>query len=199
MSSPSDEKIDQKKRNFLVKATTTIGGIGVVAATLPFVTSMLPSSETQAAGAPIKVDLSDLKPGEQKTVVWRGRPVWLIRRTKEMLATLALDEELLRDPDSLVDQQPRYARNQYRARRPDILVLIGLCTHLGCSPTFRPDPGGVQANWLGGFYCSCHGSKFDLAGRVYKGVPAPINLEVPPYVFLSENEILVGADSAQET
>lgn len=192
------DKVDKKRRKFLVGATSAVGAVGVAAVTVPFIASMMPSAAAEAAGAPIKVDIGRMKPGDQLTVKWRGRPVWVIRRTQEAIDGLGKIENLLRDPGSKVQQQPIYAQNTYRSRKPEYLVLVGVCTHLGCSPTYRPDVGGVEAGWPGGFFCSCHGSKFDLAGRVYKSVPAPINMEVPPYVFLSDNELLIGADHKPE-
>lgn len=189
-----DDVIDNKRRDFLVKATSVAGAVGVCAAAVPFVASMMPSADVRAAGAPVKVDISKLKPGEQLTVEWRGKPVWIIRRTPESLAGLKKHENELRDPKSNVGQQPEYARNQHRSIKPEYLVLVGICTHLGCAPTYRPDKGGISTDWDGGFYCSCHGSKFDFAGRVFKGVPAPINLEVPRYAFVNDNEILIGVD-----
>ncbi len=193
----SEEKIDQGRRKFLVGTTAAVGTIGVVAAAIPLASAMFPNAQSKAAGAPVKVNISDLKPGEQKTVMWRGRPVWIIRRTPEMLNTLEAITPKLRDPNSLVDQQPPYAKNEYRSIKPEFLILVGICTHLGCSPTYRPDKKSIDQRWLGGFYCACHGSKFDLAGRVFKGVPAPINMEVPPYVFLNDNEILIGSSKAE--
>ena len=195
-----DDKVDVSRRKFLAGATSTLGVVGVAAAAVPFVSSMWPSAAAEAAGAPVKVDLSAMKPGDQVTVEWRGRPVWIIKRTQEALAGLAKLAPELRDPDSTVAQQPKYARNLYRSIKPEYLVLVGICTHLGCSPTYRPDRGGVSPDWPGGFFCSCHGSKFDLAGRVFKGVPAPINLEVPVYAFLNDKEILIGVspDQAKE-
>ena len=190
-------EVDQRRRAFLRVATTVVGGVGVAAAALPFVVSMMPSAEAIAAGAPVKVSIGEMKPGEQLTVNWRGRPVWIIRRTKAMLETLTTQADL-RDADSEVEQQPGYAKNRFRSRRPEYLVMVGLCTHLGCSPTYRPDKDGVEEGWQGGFYCACHGSKFDLSGRVFKGVPAPINLEIPPHVFLSETELLIGVDDKNE-
>lgn len=190
----AEEKVNKGRREFLVKASTVVGIGGAAAATIPFVAAMLPNAAAEAAGGPVKADISKLNPGDQLTVEWRGRPVWIIRRTPEAIRGLTKVESLLRDPDSKIEQQPPYARNQYRSIKPDLLVLVGICTHLGCSPTYRPDVGSVEAKWPGGFFCSCHGSKFDLAGRVYKGVPAPINLEVPPYTFLSDNEIMIGVD-----
>lgn len=187
------DKVDEKRRKFLIASTTIMGAMGIAATAIPFIRSMAPSAAAEASGGPVKVDISDMKPGDQRTVEWRGRPVWIVRRTEEALKSLK-EVQQLRDPQSTVPQQPSYARNEYRSIKPEFLVLVGICTHLGCSPTYRPDKGGIDAHWPGGFFCSCHGSKFDMAGRVYKGVPAPINLEVPPYTFISENEILIGAD-----
>ena len=195
----TDDKIDEKRRKFLLRATTTVGIIGAAAASIPFVTSLFPTAKAEAEGGPVKVKIGGMKPGNQLTVIWRGRPVWIIVRTKQELDELPKLNNLLRDPNSDVPQQPTYARNTYRSIKPEILVLVGICTHLGCTPTFRPDPKSIGPEWPGGFYCSCHGSKFDLAGRVYKGVPAPINLEVPPYVYLNEEEILIGVSKKPET
>lgn len=189
-----EEDIDEKRRAFLIKASATVGAVGVIATAVPFVASMLPSEDVLEAGAPVKISIGELKPGQQLTIMWRSKPIWIIRRTPEEVQSLALDEGLLRDPNSDVDQQPPYARNRYRSIKPEILVLVGICTHLGCIPTYRPDPNSVQRGWPGGFYCSCHGSKFDMAGRVFKGVPAPINLEVPSYSFIDDNTLLVGVD-----
>jgi len=190
-----EEKIDEERRRFLLLATTLVGGLGLAAASIPFIASWMPTAKAQAEGAPVEVDISKLQPGELMIAEWRGKPVWILRRTKEMLDRLAHDTANLRDPDSLVEQQPPYAHNYYRSIKPEYLVLIGICTHLGCSPTYRPDLGGLGPNWHGGFYCPCHGSLFDLAGRVMKGVPAPINLEVPPYEFLNDKTIVIGADA----
>ncbi|MGQ3889882.1 ubiquinol-cytochrome c reductase iron-sulfur subunit [Legionella sp. CNM-1927-20] len=193
----SQEEIDEKRRKFLLTATGVLGGIGAACALTPFISSWLPSAKAQAAGAPVEVDLSKLEPGQQATVEWRGRPVWIIRRTKAMLEQLAGAEDQLRDPESLVEQQPAYAKNKYRSIRPEYLVLVGICTHLGCSPKYTPQVNELGPNWRGGFYCPCHGSTFDLAGRVFKGVPAPINLEVPPYRFVNEHVIIIGEDEQQ--
>lgn len=190
----SEEDIDEKRRAFLIKASAAMGAVGVMATAVPFVASMLPSEDVKEAGAPVKVDISKLKPGEQLTVMWRNKPIWIVRRTPEALLSLQTDTQQLRDPNSDIEQQPDYARNRYRSIKPEILVLVGICTHLGCIPTYRPDENSVQANWPGGFYCSCHGSKFDLAGRVFKGVPAPINLEVPSYSFIDDNTLIIGVD-----
>lgn len=186
---------DLGRRRFLTAATTVVGGVGVVYAVVPFLSYMQPSARTQAAGAPVEVDISKLEPGQMITVQWRGKPIWVLRRTQRMLETLPELNDELRDPDSkIASQQPPYAANLHRSRRPEILVLVGICTHLGCSPKFRPEPGSVSEEWAGGFFCPCHGSTFDFAGRVFQGVPAPTNLVVPPYQFLTDNLLLVGAD-----
>jgi len=185
------------RRRFLTVATTVVGAVGVGFALVPFVSSMQPSAKARAAGAPVRADISKLEPGQMIRVKWRGKPVWLVKRTDDMLEALpALDPEL-RDPDSLQPQQPPYAQNAYRSIEPEILVTVGICTHLGCSPTYRPDVGAADLggdDWKGGFFCPCHGSRFDLAGRVYKGVPAPLNLEIPPHRYLSETELVIGED-----
>lgn len=198
MSLPSDESqadaVDEQRRRFLLATTGVLGGVGALCALTPFVSSWLPSAKAEAAGAPVQVDLSKMEPGEQVTVEWRGKPIWIIRRTKEMLNNLSEDRPLLRDPDSLVEQQPSYAKNKFRSINAEYLVLVGICTHLGCSPKYKPYAHELGPDWPGGFYCPCHGSMFDLAGRVFKGVPAPINLEVPPYRFLSKHMIEIGGD-----
>jgi ubiquinol-cytochrome c reductase iron-sulfur subunit len=188
------DEIDEKRREFLIKAATALGAVGVVAAAIPFVESMLPSEIAAEAAAPVKVDISKLALGQQLTVMWRGKPIWVIHRSPEEIASLSKDESLLRDPDSKVDQQPPYAKNRYRSIRPEILVLVGICTHLGCIPNYRPEPGSVSSRWPGGFLCPCHGSKFDLAGRVFKAVPAPINLLVPSYTYINDQTVLIGVD-----
>ena len=196
--SVKDPEVDEQRRQFLLRSTAALGGVGAACALTPFVSSWLPSAKAQAAGAPVEVDLSSLEPGQQVTVEWRGKPVWIIRRTEEMLKNLPKVEDQLRDPQSLIDQQPEYAENQYRSIKPEYLVLIGICTHLGCSPKYTPDVEEIGPGWVGGFYCPCHGSTFDLAGRVFKGVPAPINLEVPPYEFISEHVIVIGQHSKKD-
>ena len=188
------DKVDKARRKFLTTATTVIGGVGAACVAAPFISSWAPSARAQALGAPIEVDVSQLDTGAQLTISWRGQPVWIVRRTQAMLDTLPKMDDMLRDPLSEEPQQPAYAHNEHRSIKPEFLVLIGLCTHLGCVPTFRPDIGGVGADWPGGFYCPCHGSKFDLAGRVYKSVPAPINLMVPPHRYVSDNLITIGED-----
>ena len=173
-----------------------VGGVGVVAALVPFVKSMMPSARAEAAGAPVEVDVSKMKPGEQLTVEWRGKPVWIIRRTEKNIEDLPSNDDKLVDPHSEAAQQPAYAQNEDRSIKPEYLVLVGICTHLGCSPTYRPDlaPADLGPEWKGGFFCPCHGSRFDLAGRVFKGVPAPKNLVVPPYKYVSDTQIIVGVD-----
>ncbi len=190
----SDDKVDTGRRRFLTAATTVISGVGVAYAASPFICSWFPSTKAQALGAPVKIDVSKLEPGAQLTVEWRGQPVWVIHRTKSMLEKLPQLDSLLRDPTSEQNQQPQYAHNEYRSIKPEYLVLVGICTHLGCVPMYRPDIGSVEPSWQGGFFCPCHGSRFDLAGRVYKGVPAPTNLVVPPYKYASDTVIIVGED-----
>lgn len=194
----SAESIDAERRKFLLTSTGILGGIGAACALIPFVSSWQPSARAQAAGAPVEVDLSAIEPGQQVTVEWRGKPVWIIRRTKEMLAQLKGHDAQLRDPDSVVEQQPTYAQNIYRSINPEFLVLVGICTHLGCSPKYTPTMHELRPDWPGGFYCPCHGSTFDLAGRVFKGVPAPINLEVPPYRFVDKHRIIIGENESTE-
>lgn len=179
-------------------ATSAAGGLAGIAAAVPFVASMAPSARARAAGAPVEVDLSKLEPGMLVTEEWRGQPVWVLHRTQPMLATLPEVDDDVVDPGSKMPMQPDYARNAHRSIKPEYLILVGICTHLGCSPTQKLQPGeasGLGADWHGGFFCPCHGSKFDLAGRVYKGVPAPTNLVVPPHTFLSDTRLLIGEDS----
>ena len=191
------DSVDEKRRRFLLTTSGVLGGVGALCALTPFVSSLLPSASALASGAPIEVDLSKLMPGQQATVEWRGKPVWIIRRTQDMLKHLDDDRALLRDPDSLVTQQPSYAQNKFRSINPEYLILVGICTHLGCSPKYKPTINELGPDWPGGFYCPCHGSTFDLAGRVFKGVPAPINLEVPPYRFVNAHTIIIGEEEKQ--
>jgi ubiquinol-cytochrome c reductase iron-sulfur subunit len=188
------------RRRFLITATSVAGGIASAAWATPFILSMMPSERAKAAGAPVEVDISKLEPGMLLLVEWRGKVVWVLSRTPEMLASLTKLDSKLTDPNSEKDQQPEYAQNPTRSIRPEILVTTGVCTHLGCSPVFRKEiaPADLGPDWLGGFFCPCHGSKFDLAGRVYKNVPAPTNLLVPPHTYLSENVLLIGLDSKEE-
>ena len=187
---------DPKRRKFLVGGAAAVGGLGTVALVAPMLASMSPSARARAAGAPVEANVSKLAPGQLLTVEWRGKPVWIVRRTEEALATLDQDLDRLSDPESLEEMQPAYAQNAARAIKPEYLVVVGVCTHLGCSPTYRPEiaPPDLGADWEGGFFCPCHGSKFDLSGRVYAGVPAPTNLEVPPYRFAGDDTIVVGED-----
>ncbi|MBE9610544.1 ubiquinol-cytochrome c reductase iron-sulfur subunit [Chitinilyticum piscinae] len=192
----SDQQVNNSKRRFLTIATGAAGAaFGGLAAT-PFIASFLPSERAKAAGAPVEVDISKLEAGQKINVEWRGKPVWVVKRTPEMLAGLPKLDGKLADPKSEVDHQPEYCKNGTRSIKPEIWVAVGVCTHLGCSPTFRPDlaPADLGPEWLGGFYCPCHGSKFDLAGRVYAGVPAPTNLVVPPHKYLSDAMLLIGED-----
>ena len=192
-----DNGIDKKRRHFLTAAATVVGGAGALATAIPFVSTLSPSAKTKAIGGPVEVDISKLKPGERMVEKWRGKPVWILRRSKESVADLSGMSDILRDPDSDVEQQPEYAKNTYRSVNPEYLVVVGLCTHLGCSPNYLAsgEENDFGADWKGGFFCPCHGSKFDLAGRVFKGVPAPANLVVPKYQFTSETTILIGDDS----
>lgn len=188
------DKIDEKRRCFLRRATTAVGGIGLAAASVPFFSYWMPSADTEASAAPIKIDISSLKPRQQLTVPWRGMPVWIICRDQEMLASLPKLDSTLRDPLCEQDQQPEYCKNTNRSINSLYFVAIGICTHLGCVPTYRPDAASVSPDWPGGFYCPCHGSKYDLAGRVYKDVPAPLNLKIPRHMYVSDTEILIGED-----
>lgn len=184
--------VNQSRRRFLVGATSVVGAVGVVGAAVPFVASWNPSAKAKAAGAPVRADISKLQPGQRMTVEWRGKPVWIVRRTPEMLKTLEADRDHLQDPDSERPEQPGYAKNAARSIKEEVVVLVGICTHLGCSPQYQPEV--LPGEEVGGFYCPCHGSKFDLAGRVFKGVPAPKNLLVPPHMYLDENTLMVGVD-----
>ena len=190
------EETDNERRRMLTTVTTGVGLVGAGALAVPFVASMAPSARAKAAGAPVEVDISKLSEGQMLAVESRGNPVWIIRRTPEMLEDLAQIREKLSDPDSEVEtQQPAYAKNKYRSIKPELMVVLGVCTHLGCAPTKKFDQGkasGVSDDWVGGFFCPCHGSSFDLAGRVYRNVPAPTNLEVPPHSFLSDDRVLIG-------
>jgi ubiquinol-cytochrome c reductase iron-sulfur subunit len=190
--------VDKDKRRFLVGATSVVGGVGAVAACVPFVMSMWPSERARAAGAAVEVDIGKLEAGQKIDVEWRGKVVWLIRRTPEMLASLPKLDSKLADPNSDAPQQPPYCKNQERSiNRGPVLVAVGICTHLGCSPTYRKEiaPADLGPDWLGGFFCPCHQSKFDLSGRVYKGVPAPFNLVVPPHKYLTDTMVVIGEDT----
>jgi ubiquinol-cytochrome c reductase iron-sulfur subunit len=189
-------KVDKTRRN-LVVATTVVGGAASVGAAVPFIASMMPSERAKAAGAPVEVDISAIAPGELRVFEWRGKPVWVIRRTPQMLESLKTVVGKLTDPASKDSLKPAYAANDVRSLKPDVMVMEGVCTHLGCSPQMKPADAKAEmgADWAGGFYCACHGSKFDLAGRVFRGAPAPTNLTVPPYTFLSDSTLLIGEDT----
>jgi ubiquinol-cytochrome c reductase iron-sulfur subunit len=192
----STDGVDTSRRRFLTAATTAVGGVGAGFVGWPFLASLRPSERAKAAGAPVEVDISKVEPGQRLTVEWRGKPVWIVRRTQEALDALSTLTDQLLDPESGADQQPEYAQNAHRSIKPEFLVVVGICTHLGCSPTYRPElaPADLGPEWKGGFFCPCHGSRFDLSGRVYANVPAPLNLVVPPHQYLSESIVLVGVD-----
>ena len=191
----SDEPDDISRRRTLVRLTAAAGGVAAAGAAVPFIASLAPSERARAAGAPVEADIESLKPAVLRTIEWRGQPVWILRRTPDMLQRLASAEPLLIDPGSRVgSQQPDYAKNPTRSIEPEVLVTVALCTHLGCIPSYYPAPDSLQPGWPGGFYCPCHGSKFDLAGRVYRGSPAPTNLEIPPHRYLSPEVLLLGDD-----
>ena len=194
MTSP----IDDKKRRFLANSTAVVGAAGLAAASVPFIASLSPSEKVVAAGAPVDVDVGQLAPGQMITVAWRGKPVFIVHRTDEALSSLTQLRGQLSDPDSTnTAQQPAYCQNTHRAIKQHIIVLIGICTHLGCAPNYRPElaPTDLGEDWLGGFFCPCHGSKFDIAGRVYQGAPAPSNLAIPPYRYVSDTILRIGEDA----
>ncbi len=196
MSDSDSNTVDVKRRRMLIAATSVVGAAGTAAFAAPLLISWMPSARALNAGAPAEANISKLQEGQKLSVIWQGKPVWLIKRSKATLEDLPGVNSKLADPDSVVEQQPAYATNAGRSRKPEMLVLIGICTHLGCSPTYRPEhaPADLGADWKGGFYCPCHGSRFDLAGRVYKNVPAPTNLVVPPHFYKSDDVILIGED-----
>ncbi len=194
------DDVNKGRRKILIAAAGAMGGIGAAIVSRPFIESMEPSAQAEAAGAPVEANIDKLAPGELMTVAWRGRPVWILHRTEEMLKDLPSLNSQLKDPKSeVLSQQPPYAHNEFRSVRPEILVVVGICTHLGCAPSFRPDaaPADLGPQWKGGFFCPCHGSRYDLAGRVYNGVPAPANLVVPPYRFLSDTRLVIGVGPEQ--
>ncbi len=192
-----DGVVNTGRRRFLIGATSVVGAAGAVGVATPFVRSWNPSARAKAAGAPVELNIAKLEEGQQIVAEWRGKPVFIVRRSQDMLENISAVSDKLLDPESSnADQQPKYAQNEYRSRQPDIVVLIGICTHLGCSPKYHPEvkPMSFDADWRGGYYCPCHGSKFDLAGHVYKGVPAPSNLEVPPHSFKGDGVLVIGVD-----
>lgn len=191
------DKIDCSKRQLLIAATTAAGSVAAVGAGAPFVLSLMPSERAKAAGAPVEVDITTIDPGAMMVIEWQGKPVWVVHRTRQMIDALDKHNNELADPDSSVEQQPDYCKNPHRSIKPEHLVVLGVCTHLGCSPNYRPEfaPADLGDQWVGGWFCPCHGSSFDMAGRVYKGAPAPTNLIVPPHKYLSETNLLIGDDS----
>ncbi|HSX87998.1 MAG TPA: ubiquinol-cytochrome c reductase iron-sulfur subunit [Pseudomonas sp.] len=195
----SNDGVNAGRRRFLVAATSVVGAAGAVGAAVPFVGSWFPSAKAKAAGAPVKVNVSKIEPGQQMVAEWRGQPVFIVRRTEEILKNLAALEPKLADPESKDSVQPTYVDPRVRSIRPELLLLVGLCTHLGCAPSFRPEvaPADLGAEWVGGYFCPCHGSRYDLAGRVYKAQPAPLNLPVPPHTYESDDVIVIGVDQEQ--
>lgn len=191
--------VNSERRRFLTTTASVVGGAGALAASVPFVSTLTPSAKAKAIGAPVEADIDDLQVGERKIVKWRGKPVWILRRDDAAIDGLGELDEEVKDPASEVEQQPFYARNEYRSQRAEYLIVLGICTHLGCSPVYAKEGEGeahqLGADWKGGFFCPCHGSRFDLAGRVFKGVPAPTNLVVPPHQYLSDTRVLIGDDS----
>ncbi len=196
----NNEGVDKSKRQFLTTALTVVGAVGTGYIAVPFLAQMQPSTKAMAAGAPVEVDISKIEPGQLLRVEWRGKPVWILNRTTDVLDRLKTNDSDLRDPLSHESLQPPSSINIGRSIKPEIFVAVGLCTHLGCSPTFRPEvaPSDLGEKWQGGFFCPCHGSWFDLAGRVYKGVPAPTNLEVPPHRYITDTRILIGENATEE-
>ena len=187
----SSDGADNNRRRFLTAATVVVGAVGTVAVAVPFLSSWSPSARAKTAGAPVQADIGKLEPGQQIIVKWRGKPVWVVRRDDAALATLPAVTDQLRDPESNDSIQPEYASNEYRSRKPEYLIVVGICTHLGCSPTYQRE---ITSDFKGGFFCPCHGSKFDFAGRVYQGVPAPTNLTIPPHYYVSDGVIVIGED-----
>lgn len=187
-------KVNLERRRFLSASTTVVGGVGAACAVAPFLSYWSPSAKTQSLGAPVEIDISKIEAGQKITVPWRGQPIFVVNRTDEALKTLE-NTDLLRDPSSDLSEQPDYTKNNSRSINKNFIVLVGLCTHLGCVPLYKPKANTVEPNWKGGFFCPCHGSKFDLAGRVYKGVPAPTNLPIPPHKYLSDSILLIGDDT----
>lgn len=192
----SADSVDLKKRRFLTAATSVVGAVGTGFVVYPFLAAWAPSEKAKAAGAPVKADISKLELGQMMTAKWRGKPVWIVRRTEQNLSDLPTLDDTLADPNSDIPQQPEYCKNENRSIKPEYMVAIGICTHLGCSPTYRPDvaPADLGPEWKGGFFCPCHGSRFDLAGRVFAGVPAPTNLVVPKHYFISDAKVVIGQD-----
>lgn len=199
ISMSNQKKVDQSRRKFLLTATSVTGAVGLSALGVPFVSSMTPSEKAKAAGAAVEFDVTKVKKGELKTTEWRGQPVWILNRSDEMLSTLKQETQLADPKLKVTSQQPKYCQNATRSLKSNILVVVGICTHLGCSPSPKLNPkGDMGSDWQGGFFCPCHGSKFDLAGRVYKGSPAPTNLVVPPHRYLNDQTLLIGEDPKEK-
>ncbi|GLO61885.1 ubiquinol-cytochrome c reductase iron-sulfur subunit [Vibrio sp. MACH09] len=195
----SNAPLNSGRRRFLTATTAVVGGLGAVAVAVPFIKSWNPSEKAKAAGAPVEVDISKLEEGQMVRVEWRGKPVWVVRRAESIVNALNEIDGELRDPSSSEEQQPLYAQNAYRSIKPEYFVAVGICTHLGCSPTYLPDSFNEQVQGVkSGFFCPCHGSKFDMAGRVFQGVPAPLNLVIPKHMYLSDTRIVIGVDEEGE-
>ncbi|EOW9326468.1 TPA: ubiquinol-cytochrome c reductase iron-sulfur subunit [Vibrio cholerae] len=195
----SNAPLNQGRRRFLTATTAVVGGLGAVAVAVPFIKSWNPSAKAKAAGAPVEVEISKLEEGQMVRVEWRGKPVWVVRRSQAVVEGLKSHENQLRDPNSDELQQPNYAQNPYRSIKPEYFIAVGICTHLGCSPTYLPDSFSEQVQGVkSGFFCPCHGSKFDMAGRVFQAVPAPLNLVIPPHMYLSDTRIVIGLDETRE-
>ncbi|EKO3389142.1 ubiquinol-cytochrome c reductase iron-sulfur subunit [Vibrio fluvialis] len=195
----SNAPLNNGRRRFLTATTAVVGGLGAAAVAVPFIKSWNPSAKAKAAGAPVEVDISKLDEGQMVRVEWRGKPVWVVRRSQSVVNALKEHDNQLRDPNSNEEQQPTYAQNTYRSIKPEYFIAVGICTHLGCSPTYLPDSFNEQVQGVkSGFFCPCHGSKFDMAGRVFQGVPAPLNLVIPKYMYLSDTRIVIGLDETGE-
>ncbi|EPZ7320034.1 ubiquinol-cytochrome c reductase iron-sulfur subunit [Vibrio mimicus] len=195
----SNAPLNQGRRRFLTATTAVVGGLGAVAVAVPFIKSWNPSAKAKAAGAPVEVDVSKLEEGQMVRVEWRGKPVWVVRRAQSVVDGLKEHHNQLRDPNSDEEQQPNYAQNGYRSIKPEYFIAVGICTHLGCSPTYLPDSFSEQVQGVkSGFFCPCHGSKFDMAGRVFQGVPAPLNLVIPKHMYLTDTKIVIGLDETGE-
>jgi ubiquinol-cytochrome c reductase iron-sulfur subunit len=198
MTAIVQDQVDERKRRFLIVATTAASAAAAGAVAVPFLASWFPSARALAAGAPVQLDVSKLEPGQQVTLEWRGKPVWVLRRTPEMLAQLEKNDALLADPGSKSSKQPEYAKGAARSIKPEVFVAVGVCTHLGCSPTLKKEVGAASdmgKDWPGGYYCPCHNSRFDLSGRVFNGSPAPTNLDIPPHRYVNDNVVVVGEDT----
>ena len=195
----SEQVVDKRRRLFLTAAATAVTGVGAAYVAVPFLSSMNPSDRAKAAGAPVEADIAKLEPGQLIRVEWRGKPVWVLKRTPEVMAELNAEGDYRRDPESNESEQPESCRNSGRSIKPEVFLAVGICTHLGCSPTFRPEvaPEDLGPEWKGGFFCPCHGSKFDLSGRVFAGVPAPLNLVVPPHEYITDSRIIIGSEGGQ--